>query len=228
MEFLEKYGKQFFMGVGALIVIGFVTTLVVQSSVKKEKESQEKYFVIEAKVKKYHEEKFKQSQGEQAKSSEKVSITIDVAQLKTELDAFISAHLGTVAAQFAGLELAQLLSEDNKSTEALSLLQKIETQSDLLSNSLVRMKIGQTLADLDKCNDAVAVWSKIASNRSLSYIHAEAKLNQALCYKKMNDLKKAEDILNQVKNEKSEETLEFSREADRILRLIQYNKSFGT
>ena len=133
-----------------------------------------------------------------------------------------------MAAQFAGLELAQILSDESKSTEALSVLQKVETQSDLLSNSLVKMKIAQVLVDLDKCSDAVATWSKIVSTSHFSYLHAEAKLNQALCYKKMNDLKKAEDILNQVKNDKSDESADYSNEADRILKLIQFNKSFGS
>ena len=228
MEFIEKYGKQLFAGIGALIVVGFIATLLMQNSVKKEKESQEKYFAIEAKVKKHTEEKFKKSQTEQAKNQEKVNVTVDVNALKTELESFISQNLGTVAAQFAGLELAQILSDESKSTEALSVLQKVETQSDLLSNSLVKMKIAQVLVDLDKCSDAVATWSKIVSTSHFSYLHAEAKLNQALCYKKMNDLKKAEDILNQVKNDKSDESADYSNEADRILKLIQFNKSFGS
>ena len=228
MEFIEKYGKQLFAGIGAFIVVGFIATLLMQNSVKKEKESQEKYFTIEAKVKKYTEEKFKKSQTDQIKNQEKVNITVDVNTLKSELESFISQNIGTVAAQFAGLELAQIYSDENKSTEALSILQKVETQSDLLSNSLVKMKIAQVLVDLDKCSDAVATWSKIISTSHFSYLHAEAKLNQALCYKKLNDLKKAEDILNQVKNDKSDESADFSNEADRILKLIQFNKSFGT
>jgi len=228
MEFIEKYGKQLFAGIGALIVVGFIATLLMQNSVKKEKESQEKYFAIEAKVKKYTEEKFKKSQTDQAKNQEKVNVTVDINTLKSDLESFISQNIGTVAAQFAGLELAQIYSDENKSTEALSILQKVETQSDLLSNSLVKMKIAQVLVDLDKCSDAVTTWSKIVSTSHFSYLHAEAKLNQALCYKKMNDLKKAEDILNQVKNDKSDESADFSNEADRILKLIQFNKSFGT
>jgi len=228
MEFIEKYGKQLFIGVGVFVILAFVVTLITQGSVKKEKESQEKYFALEAKVKKYREEKFKQSQSAQEKIAVQESVQVDINQLKADLESFISSNLGTVAAQFAGLELAQILSEENKLTEALSLLQKVETQSDLLSNSLVKMKIGQILADLDKCSDALVVWSKIINSKKFAYIHAESKINQALCYKKMNELQKAEEILNQVKNEKSEDSAEQSREADRILRLIQFNKSFGS
>ncbi|MFN3697342.1 MAG: tetratricopeptide repeat protein [Pseudobdellovibrio sp.] len=228
MEFIEKYGKQLFGGIGLIIVIGFVTTLFMQNSVKKEKASQEKYFALEAKIKKYTEEKFKKSQSDQSKNQDKVNLTTDVATLKSEIESFISQNLGTVASQFAGLELAQILIDENKTTEALSTLQKIETQSQLLSNSLVKMKIAQILVDLDKCTDAIANWSKIISTSQFSYLHNEAKLNQALCYKKMSDFKKAEEILNQVKNDKSEESTDFASEADRILRLIQFNKTLGT
>ncbi len=228
MEFLEKNVKGILGIAGIVIVAGLVATLVNANSIKKEKQTQEKFFAIDAKVKKYKEEKFKASDKTADKKEEVASVPVDVAQLKTELEAFVSENTGSVAAQIAGLELADLLSTENKSAEALALLQKVETKTDLLSNVLVRMKIAQSLADQDKCSEALVIWSKVLSSKATSYLHAEAKINQALCYKKMNDLAKAEEILNQVKNDKTDETGQSNREADRILRLIQFNKSFGT
>jgi len=229
MEFLEKNVKGILGIAGLVIVAGLVATLVNANSIKKEKQTQEKFFAIDAKVKKYKEEKFKATDKTADKKDETVaSVPVDVAQLKTELDAFVSENTGSVAAQIAGLELADLLSDENKSVEALALLQKVETKTDLLSNVLVRMKIAQSLADQDKCSEALVIWGKVLSSKATSYLHAEAKINQALCYKKMNDLAKAEEILNQVKNDKTDETGQSNREADRILRLIQFNKSFGT
>lgn len=228
MEFLEKNIKGILGVAGILIVAGLISTLVNANSVKKEKETQEKFFAIDAKVKKYKEEKFKAAAKTPDAKTEVASVPVDVKELKAELDIFVSDNTGTVAAQIAALELASILSEENKSTEALALLQKVETKSDLLSNVLVRMKIAQSLADQDKCLDALLIWNKVLSTKATSYLHAEAKINQALCYKKMNDLTKAEEILNQVKNDKTDETGQSNREADRILRLIQFNKSFGT
>lgn len=228
MEFLEKNVKGILGVAGLVIVAGLVATLVNANSIKKEKQTQEKFFAIDAKVKKYKEEKFKATDKTADKKEEVASVPVDVNQLKTELDAFVSENTGTVAAQIAGLELADLLSDENKSVEALALLQKVETKSDLLSNVLVRMKIAQSLADQDKCSEALVIWGKVLSSKATSYLHAEAKINQALCYKKMNDLVKAEEILNQVKNDKTDESGQSNREADRILRLIQFNKSFGT
>lgn len=228
MEFLEKNVKGILGVAGLVIAAGLVATLVNANSIKKEKQTQEKFFAIDAKVKKYKEEKFKATDKTAEKKEEVASVPVDVNQLKTELDAFVSENTGSVAAQIAGLELANLLSDENKSAEALALLQKVETKTDLLSNVLVRMKIAQSLADQDKCSEALVIWGKVLSSKATSYLHAEAKINQALCYKKMNDLAKAEEILNQVKNDKTDETGQSNREADRILRLIQYNKSFGT
>lgn len=230
MEFLEKNIKSVFIAAGVLIVVGLVATLISQNTTKKEKEIQEKFFALDAKVKKYQEDKFKKDSPEAAtdKKADKADVVIDVNQLKTELNAFVSENPATVGAQIAGLELAQILTDENKGDEALALLQKVETKADLLSNVLVRMKIAQTLADQDKCSDALVIWSKILDSKATSYLHAEARIDQALCYKKMNDVKKAEDILNQVKNDKNEDSAETSREAERILRLIQFNKSFGT
>lgn len=228
MEFLEKNIKGILGIAGLVIVAGLVATLVNANSVKKEKQTQEKFFAIDAKVKKYKEEKFKAADKTADKKEDVASVAVDVNQLKTELDAFVTENTGSVAAQIAGLELANLLSDENKSAEALALLQKVETKTDLLSNVLVRMKIAQTLADQDKCSEALVIWGKVLSSKATSYLHAEAKINQALCYKKMNELAKAEEILNQVKNDKTDETGQSNREADRILRLIQFNKSFGT
>ncbi|MES2803912.1 MAG: hypothetical protein V4654_15575 [Bdellovibrionota bacterium] len=228
MEFLEKNVKGILGVAGLVIVAGLIATLVNANSIKKEKQTQEKFFAIDAKVKKYKEEKFKATDKAAEKKDDVVSVPVDVNQLKAELETFVSENTGTVASQMAGLELAGLLSDENKSTDALALLQKVETKTDLLSNVLVRMKIAQSLADQDKCSEALVIWGKVLSSKTTSYLHAEAKINQALCYKKMNDLVKAEEILNQVKNDKTDESGQSNREADRILRLIQFNKSFGT
>ncbi len=228
MEFLEKNVKGILGVAGLVIVAGLISTLVSANSVKKEKATQEKFFAIDAKVKKYKEDKFKAADKTADKKDDVASVPVDVNQLKSELESFVSENSGTVAAQIAGLELADLLSDENKSADALATLQKVETKSDLLSNVLVRMKIAQSLADQDKCSDALVIWGKVLATKATSYLHAEAKINQALCYKKMNDLTKAEEILNQVKNDKADETGQSNREADRILRLIQFNKSFGT
>lgn len=224
MEFLEKNIKGILGVVGLVIVAGLIGTLVSLNSVKKEKQVQEKFFALDAKVKKYKEEKFKTAD----KKEETASVAVDVNQLKSDLATFVIENTGTVAAQIAALELANLHSEEGNYADALALLQKAETKSDLLSNVLIRMKMAQTLADQDKCSEALEVWNKVLKSKATAYLHAEAKISQALCYKKMNDLQKAEDILNQVKNDKTDETGEANREAERILRLLQYNKSFGT
>lgn len=228
MEFLEKNVKGILGIAGLVVVAGLIGTLVTQNSIKKEKETQEKFFAIDAKVKKYKEDKFKAADKSADKKEAAASIPVDVNALKAELEAFVNENTGTVAAQIAGLELADILTSENKGTEALALLQKVETKTDLLSNVLVRMKIAQSFADQDKCSDALVIWGKVLASKATSYLHAEAKINQALCYKKMNDLAKAEEILNQVKNDKADETGQSNREAERILRVIQFNKSFGT
>lgn len=228
MEFLEKNVKGLLALSAVVIVGGLIATFVAQKSVSQEKQVQEKFFALDAKLKKYKEEKFKSANPAENNKSDQVNITVNVDQLKTELEQFINENTGTVASQMAALELSELLGSEKKEAEALALLQKAESNSDLLTNVMVRMKIAQFLADQDKCSEALVVWDKILKSKSTIYLHAEVKLNQALCYKKMNDLVKAEEILNQVRNDKSEQNGQAVSEADRILRLIQFNKSFGT
>ncbi|MFN3455036.1 MAG: tetratricopeptide repeat protein [Pseudobdellovibrio sp.] len=227
-QFIEKYGKHIFIGVGIVIVAALVATLISYSSTNKEKQAQDKFYALDAKVQKFREDKLKASAPQADKKEDVAQVKIDVNQLKSELNQFASEYQGTVAGQMASLQLSQILSDEGNPGEALTLLQKAETKSDSLANTLVRMKIAQLFSDQDKCQDAITLWGKIISSKSASFVHAEAKLNQALCYKKLNELAKAEEILNQVRNEKSEESVDASREAERILRLIQFNKAIGT
>lgn len=228
MEFIEKHGKNLIIGFVAIIALSLVITLIGQGSTRKELNAQDKYFTLDDQVKKLKEEKFKLSQAEKDPKATKVSLTVDVSQLKNQLEMFISENPATVASQMAGLELSQILVEENKITEGLAVLQKVETKTTKISNFVVKAKIAQLLSDLDKCSEAISTYSQIIENKSAKYLHTEALLNQALCYKKLNNVQKAEEVLNQVKNIKSDNPADTSREAERILRLIQFNKSLGS
>ena len=62
-----------------------------------------------------------------------------------------------------------------------------------------------------------------------SWIYTYYMYNEiALCYKKLNDMKKAEEILTSVKNNKLEGQEQLSQEADKILRVIKMSSTLGT
>ena len=137
----------------------------------------------------------------------------------------MSVHL----TQEAIAEGKRMIAKENKPEVAAEWLTKTETGSSNLTNLLVRMKKGQALSLANKCADAIAVWDKVVADSNAQYLHIEAKVNQALCYKNMNDLAKAEDVLLQIKknSKNGEYSAEKNPDVEKVLRLIQFQKNAG-
>ena len=98
-----------------------------------------------------------------------------------------------------------------------------------LTNLLVRMKKAQALSVANKCADAITAWDKVVTDSKAKFLHIEAQVNQALCYKNLNDLAKAEDVLMKIKNNTKDEAYSADRnpEVEKVLRLIQFQKNAG-
>ena len=105
---------------------------------------------------------------------------------------------------------------------------KVETKSSVLSNTLVLKKMGQLLADSDQCKEAIDIWNKVLNNKKAEFTFSDVRIKQALCYQKLNETQKAEELLTQVKNNKTEGQEQSSLEAEKVLRLIQFNKAQGS
>lgn len=221
MNFLEKNWKLLTSGAAAAIVLGLILSLVSGQSERKEKSAQESFVVLQEKINQLKE------QGTD-KAKKEIKAAVDTTTLKSDLQNFISKNISTVAAQVAGISLADILADEKNMTEALNVLKKVETNTSVLSNILVLKKMGQILADNDQCKEAIAVWDKVLKNAKAEFSFADVQIKQALCYQKLNDTKKAEEVLNQVKNNKAEGQEQSSLEAEKILRLIQFNKAQGS
>lgn len=210
----------------ALVIGGAAIAFTSHFTAEKEKKAQEAYFNVE---KKLYELKAKQATPP-APDTKKTE-PVDFTAVKKELEKVITDYPRSVAAQMAALHLAGLLSEEKKFDDALSTLQKVESNDKGLVNTLVQQQIGQLLADKDKCTEAISVWQKILDRKEAAFIHSELKLQQALCYSKTNDLKKAEEILTNLAAQAANESMGPSttaKEAEKYLRLIQFKKASGT
>ncbi len=229
-NFFEKNIKSIAITAAFGLMIGLAFTIYQYRQTSQEAKLQEQFFTIEIKIKKMKEEQFKTTQ--EAKQDVKGAAkpaTVSVPELQAELEAFVTTAQKTVAGQMAALELAQILMTENKPDLAAEWLTKTETASSNLTNLLVRMKKGQALSLANKCADAIAVWDKVVADSNAQYLHIEAKVNQALCYKNMNDLAKAEDVLLQIKNntKNGEYSAEKNPDVEKVLRLIQFQKNAG-
>ncbi len=223
---IEKQWKLILSGLAVIITVGAVSVFLSYKSTQKEKAAQESYFVVEKKLIDLKSKKVTPPAKDQKAE------VVDFTPVKTEFEKVITDYPGSIAAQMAGLHVANLLVEEKNFDLALTTLQKIENNGKGLVNTLVQQQIGQLLADKEKCQDAITVWQKIVDRKEASFIHNETKIQQALCYTKLNNLAKAEEILTKLANIPPSAELgsvnATSKEAEKYLRLIQFKKASGT
>lgn len=235
MSFFEKQWKSILGVAVILIVIGLGLTIKTTMNISKEKKAQENFFLIE---KKYSDYKTKKTQPvAEAKDAKikvaPVDLSGDLAGIKKDFESFLSTDANSKAGQMAALYYAEILLEEKNVTQAYATLDKAQNKDSGLVNTLVQQQLGQVLADMDKCSEAIAVWQKVLDRKQASFLHNEVRIQQALCYQKTNDLKKAEELLTNVANQKPEagqmgQENSSVKEAARYLRLIQYKKVSGT
>lgn len=222
MSFVEKNWKLIAGAFVIFVVAGASFGIISAQSTKKEQHAQESYFKAE---KKYLEIKSKAA----AAPADATKKPEDYSMVKTDFEKVIADFPGSKASQMSAVYLSDILITENKKDLALSTLQKAESADTGLINTLVQQQIGSLLADQNKCAEALTVWQKIIDRKQAQFLHNVTRLQQALCYQKMNDSKKAEEILTNLANQKSEiSTDSTSKEAEKYLRLIQYKKASGT
>ncbi|MFZ3229253.1 MAG: hypothetical protein WA160_03525 [Pseudobdellovibrio sp.] len=235
MSFIEKQWKLIFGAFAAILVVGLVIVITTSAKLSNEKKSQENFFLIE---KKYSDYKTKKAQAAQPANpkEEKVKPVADFAAelvaIKKSFADFLSQDSNSKAGQMAALYYSEILLEEKNKDLAKTTLLKAQNNDSGLVNTLVQQQLGQVLADLDLCNEAIAIWQKVIDRKEASFLHNEIKIQQALCYQKTNDSKKAEEILTNIANQKSDGPAAgesaTAKEAAKYLRLIQYKKVSGT
>ncbi len=229
MNIIEKQWKLILGAFLLFVVAGLGVSFLSFQKTKKEQIAQEKYFLTE---KKFLELKNKKNAPADEKTkTPAVNTDAEMAQLKTEFEKVIADYPGSKAAQMSAVYESDILVTMKDKAQALAVLKKVESNDAGLVNTLVQQQIGLLLADQGQCPEAILLWQKILDRKQASFIHNEAKMQQALCYHKMNDSKKAEEILTNLANQKPDaglETSAISKEAEKYLRLIQFKKASGT
>lgn len=228
MSVVEKYWKAVAGAFVAFVVVGAAVGLVAVQKTKKEESAQASYFMAE---KKYFEIKTKSAPSQNPAESKKESVIADYSGVKQDFEKVLADFPGSKAAQMSAVYLSDILISENNKSLALATLQKVETKDTGVINTLVQQQIGLLLADQDKCTEALAIWQKIIDRKQAQFIHNTTRIQQALCFQKMNENKKAEEILTNLANQKTDGNLEASstsKEAEKYLRLIQFKKASGT
>ena len=207
---------------------------------KKEEESQELYYQAE-KLYLNQKQKFETYEAEANKppvakkdkaekeaatepKGEKPSgdLTKDYGKAVTELEAVLSKEPGSNAAKMAALTLADIYSKYQMNDKASSSLDKVKTDSGLLS-ALVLDRKATTKADLGDCKTAVAVWDQVLAQKSAKFMAAEIKLKKGLCLESMNDAAGAKAMYSQAKEGDGQSSA--AKTADKYLQALSAKES---
>lgn len=135
------------------------------------------------------------------------------------------------AAKMSALYSAEIYTLYKQPDPALQTLEKVSPQNnakDMLSGLVLNMKAG-LMAEKGQCEPAVQIWKKVTEQKKLFYLHDDAKLRMALCYEKMNDVAKAEQLYSEISQpsaDKQERVL--SEDAKKYLRLLKMKGQSGT
>lgn len=250
MSLIEKNWKLILGSIGFVVLVGagFAINEMINSA--KEKTTQENFFIIEKKYADYKTKKEKKDDTGNKAVVEKAgienlknkleakpsveSLAAELTGIKSEFSIFIDKNIKSKASQMAALYYAEILRDENNKELALSTLKKVQSNDSGLVNTLVQQQIGQLLADSNQFQEAIDIWQKIINRKDANFLHDTLKIQQALCYQKLNNFKKAEEILTNVANQKVENTNEpatsttSAKEAARYLRWIQLKKTSGT
>ncbi len=250
MSLIEKNWK-LILGICIVLILGGAG-VVIQStlSISKEKNAQENFFLIEKKFSDYKTKKDDVEKETPEKTSTKANtksktLVIDKSKteketpenlanqlesIKKEFESFITNNPNSKATQMAALYFAEISRLQNNTDAALNILLKVQNNDSGLVNTLVQQQIGQLLANSEKYQEAIDIWQKIINRTEAKFLHNELKIQQALCYQKLNNMNKAEELLTNIANQKSDNQTDTPsvKEAARYLRLLQFKKVSGT
>ncbi len=167
-----------------------------------------------------------------------VAAQVDPSALFTRMIDYIKAQGDVPAGQLMSLmasEVAAVLGAPQEA-ELLEVTKKTFKNGSHLMDGLVQIKEGDLFANQDKCDQALARWKEVVSNKRLSYLHDMARLKSGLCLEKMAQFSEAEaqydQIINGAKNPKeSEKTAQAMRqsqwtvkEAQKLKRALKWSQ----
>lgn len=173
------------------------------------------------------------------KKSEEKDETAATGDLQKDYGSLVETFSGIVdknpnskAASMSALYLAEIYTEYKMPEKAMQALEKVSARKtkDVLAALVLNKKAG-LMADQGECSKAVDVWQNLSGQKQLNYIHDEAKLRMALCYEKMNETSKAEQLYTELSSKMSDDPemdRSVAEDAKKYLRLLKIRQSEGT
>lgn len=138
------------------------------------------------------------------------------------MEEIISEAPRSKAAKMAALNLAQVQIQYKKLEDAKNTLTKVSDSSKDLLSAMVQGEMGTLLANQNDCKGALTYWEQILNNKKVEFMHSAVRLKMGLCFEAMNEIPKAEEAYNKVKEQEKDSSI--GRSAEKYLRLLQVKK----
>lgn len=226
-----QHSKLVLLIVVALLIVGAGITGYSMWSDHREAQIQEEYFKFE---KDYLDKKqaFQQAalpvnpkapqnaQPQSVKASG--DIEADYGTVVKEFKTIVEQNPKTKAAKMSALNLAEIYSSYGKTDEAIEVLNKVTSGSDMLA-ALVLTQVGTLQADKQDCKSALASWDKALSNKTAGFLSSSLFLKQGLCHESLGDIAQAEASYTKAKESAKEGAT--AKSAEKYLRLLRVKQN---
>lgn len=150
------------------------------------------------------------------------NIDTDYGTTVTAFRSVIDKNPKTKAAKMAALNLSEIYSNYGKTDEAIEVLNKVNSGSDMLS-ALVLTQVGTLHADKQDCKSALSSWDKALSNKRAGFLSSSLFLKQGLCHESLGDVAQAEAAYTKAKETSSAGAT--AKSAEKYLRLLKVKQN---
>jgi tetratricopeptide (TPR) repeat protein len=230
----------------AFVVLGAGYSAFSYFDTKKEEESQNSYYKVEAEylaqktkfetfeaeANKPKDEKKNSKKDQKTKSEDQTDtdkpqglkasgeVSQDYGKVVSGFESVINKDPKSNAALMAALNLADIYSSYQQSEKALSHLEQVKPNKNLLSAMVLDRKAALK-ADSGDCKTAVGIWDQVLNLKASEFMASEIKLKKGLCFEAMNDFTQAKAMYMQAKvSKEGEQPTPIAKTAEKYLHLL--------
>lgn len=228
-QWTTQHSKILLVSVLAFLIVGGGYTAVQVVQENKEQALQSELFTIE---KQYQDKKQEFAEAENPpprdpndKTPQPVRVKAtgdlekDYGTVVTQLTDFAQKNIGSRAGQMAALQASEIYRKYKKPEMAEQALKPHARSPKGLLDALVQLELGKTLADQNKCDQAIPEWEKLVGNTKFDYVKPTALLQQGLCYESLQQKDMAEMRYKEVKD--LDPAGPTGRQADQLIKFLK-------
>jgi len=155
----------------------------------------------------------------------KASKAAEIEKLDASVSKLLSEHPGASVTDFTAVKWASFLIEEEKSEDALNVLNKAQPSSGRELSASILMLKASVLANQKKTIEAIKVYDEVLAKDGWSLFHAEALIQKGVLQSAQGETDAAMESFGRAKGKAVDSS--FSRDASKYWRLLKIQKTKG-